>query len=260
MKRTLIILYALTAGLLSAGEPGSSPSNAWLIPTGSTGVTGTFVRDTDTHWYRFLAAPTLVYTVRVDNETLWDHDVALRIFADGEDVASANSAIHPEESSSLVWTNTGGVRSYYLEVSPFLQFTTGTYSVVVNANDTDTDGDGIPDAWETLYFGGPTNAVATETNAAGVSNWDAFVTGIDPNDPDGALRARMDRGADGMELRWNTVPYAAYRVESSTNILDSAGWVFRGRYVTGSLGGEMMHVDMTGPTLLQYYRIVYEVD
>ena len=260
MKRTLIILCALTAGFLNAVEPGSSPSSAWLIPTGTNGVTGTLVRDTDTHWYRFLAAPTLVYTVRVDNVTLWDHDLALRIFADGEHVALASSAIHPLESSAMVWTNTGGLRYYYLNVSAFLQFTTGTYSVAVSANDTDTDGDGIPDAWETLYFGGPTNAVATNITASGVSTWDAFVTGTDPNDPGGALRVRMDAEANAVALRWNTVPYAAYHVESSTNILNGAGWVFRGRHVTGPLAVEMLHVDMAGSNLIHYYRIAHEMD
>ena len=260
MKRTLIILYALMAGFLHAGEPGSSPSSAGLIPTGTNGVTGTLVRDTDTHWYRFLAAPTLVYTVRVDNVTLWDHDLALRIFADGENVALASSAIHPLESSAMVWTNTGGLRYYYLNVSAFLQFTTGTYSVAVSANDTDTDGDGIPDAWETLYFGGPTNAVVTATNASGMSTWDSFVTGTDPHDPDSALRVRVDANQQTTELRWNAVPHAAYHVESTTNLVSGDGWVFRGRFVTGAQADEPLYIDLTGTHRLQYYRIVYEVD
>ena len=222
---------------------------------------GNLTRDTDVHWYRFLAAPTLAYTVQVNNVTLWDNDLSLRVFAEGEVGASTNSALHSQKGSTLVWTNTGGLRTYYIAVSSFLQFTTGTYAVAVRANDKDTDGDGIPDAWETLYFGGPTNAVATKINASGVSNWESFETGANPNDPDGALRiTHIESTPASTGVRWRAVPYAAYRVESSTNLLSAGGWGYRERVFTGPLAGPELYIDTMRTNRLQCYRVVYELD
>lgn len=45
----------------------------------------------------------------------------------------------------------------------------------------DTDGDGIPDWWEALYFGGPTNAVAdADASGDGMSNLEAYNGGWHP--------------------------------------------------------------------------------
>lgn len=45
----------------------------------------------------------------------------------------------------------------------------------------DTDGDGLPDAWELQYFGGITNAQAdADSDGDGQSNWEHFVSGTDP--------------------------------------------------------------------------------
>lgn len=46
----------------------------------------------------------------------------------------------------------------------------------------DTDGDGLPDDWENLHFGGPTNATATALAANGVNTiLEAYIAGLDPN-------------------------------------------------------------------------------
>ncbi len=53
----------------------------------------------------------------------------------------------------------------------------------------DSDGDGIPDWWETLYFGGPTNAVATELAANEFNTLlEAYIADLNPLDPDAVLR------------------------------------------------------------------------
>jgi hypothetical protein len=261
MKPSAVILWLLASAVPCAGAAGSSATNAIPIPAGSTAVEGDFARDTDVHWYRFFAAPTLVYTVRVENASLWDHDLSFRVFADGETLAATNSVRHSQQGSAVVWTNTGGARNYYVAVTPFLQFTTGTYAVVVSANDADVDSDGLPDAWEALYFGDPTNAVVTDVNASGVSNGESFATGTDPNDPAGALRlAAIEVTPDSTTLEWPVVPYAAYRVESSTNLQAGIGWVPGERALSGPMDGWLLHIDASGPALVKYFRIAYEMD
>lgn len=48
----------------------------------------------------------------------------------------------------------------------------------------DTDGDGIPDWWETLYFGGPTNAIAGAISAGdGLTNLEKYNAGWNPWHP-----------------------------------------------------------------------------
>jgi hypothetical protein len=261
MKMLLLLLFGVAAGALRAEEPGSSPTSALLIQTGGSGLVSRLVRDTDVHWYRFLAAPALVYTVRVDNVSLWDHALSLHIFAEGAEGASTNSAIRAPPGSALVWTNTGGLRHYYVAVSAFLEFTTGTYVVAVDAQDADADGDGLPDAWETLFFGGATNAVATETNAAGETNWRSFVTGANPRDPAGALRVTPVRaGFAGATISWPAVPYASYRIESSTGGLMGSGWSYRERRVTGPAADRQCYLDAAPASPARFYRIVYEMD
>jgi hypothetical protein len=61
---------------------------------------------------------------------------------------------------------------------------TGVVAVAVVDMDGDLDDDGLPDEWETLYFGG-TEAGPAATASNGVNTLlEAYVAGLDPNDPD----------------------------------------------------------------------------
>jgi hypothetical protein len=47
----------------------------------------------------------------------------------------------------------------------------------------DTDGDGLPDWWESLYYGNATNALPQTIAANGFSNLQCYWLGLDPNNP-----------------------------------------------------------------------------
>lgn len=51
----------------------------------------------------------------------------------------------------------------------------------VGFESSDTDGDGIPNTWETRYFGGPTNATASvDSDGDLFSNWEEYLLGTHP--------------------------------------------------------------------------------
>jgi hypothetical protein len=59
----------------------------------------------------------------------------------------------------------------------------------------DRDGDGLPDEWEFLYFGGFTNAMPTDDpNQVHYSNWEHYVSGTDPTYRDLFLRSTEPLG------------------------------------------------------------------
>lgn len=56
----------------------------------------------------------------------------------------------------------------------------------------DSDGDGLPDAWELLHFGN-LNQTPDSLAANGMTVLDNFIAGTAPNDPDSAFRLAIDR-------------------------------------------------------------------
>jgi len=81
--------------------------------------------------------------------------------------------------------------------------------------------DGLPDDWETLYFGSnaanwPKNGASTLL-APGVTVYDAFLWGANPNNPNTWLKQWISNTPEGYFLNWNTVPGAIYQVQTTTN-------------------------------------------
>jgi len=82
----------------------------------------------------------------------------------------------------------------------------------------DLDGDGLPDDWETQYFGGPTNANPTATASNGVNTVrQAYIAGFDPTNPSGAFRISVS----GPVLGWNSISGRVYSIYCTSNLLDN---------------------------------------
>ena len=65
----------------------------------------------------------------------------------------------------------------------------GAYEYQVGAGAQDSDGDGMPDFWESLYFGNPTNAPAGgNPDSDPFSNLDEYIADTDPTDSNDWLR------------------------------------------------------------------------
>jgi len=85
----------------------------------------------------------------------------------------------------------------------------------------DTDGDGLPDWWEVLYFGGITNALASaDGDADGQSNVQEFRAGTHPSNALSVFAVQSFAPASGAYvLQWSSATGRTYAVAASTNLM-----------------------------------------
>jgi hypothetical protein len=100
----------------------------------------------------------------------------------------------------------------------------------------DANGDGLPDDWQSQFFG--TSAVAwpspaIDTDKDGISNRDEFLAGTDPKNAADVLKVALNQTEQGPELSWSALPGGVYQLQMSTN-LESWDNVGGYRFATGS--------------------------
>lgn len=128
---------------------------------------------------------------------------------------------------------------------------------------TDSDGDGIPDAWMMQYFGHPTGLAADKSLASddadgdGMSNLAEYLAGTNPTNALSCLRfTSLAPATNGLRMTWTTVPGKTYVVQTSTN-LSSHFTDLSPNVPAPAIGVSTNYVDTTRsanqPT--RYYRI-----
>lgn len=87
----------------------------------------------------------------------------------------------------------------------------------------DSDGDGIPDWWEDIHFGGPTNAVA-EALAANLRNTvlETYIANLDPHDPEADFQIDWIARpiGEGVRIEWSGASGRVYSVHRATDPAD----------------------------------------
>jgi hypothetical protein len=84
----------------------------------------------------------------------------------------------------------------------------------------DTDGDKLPDWWESRYYGGPTSAQPQTPGANGFTAWQNFLLGLDPRDPAATFKITQAALSNGQPaIAWTSVGGKRYAVESSSNLV-----------------------------------------
>jgi PKD repeat protein len=95
-----------------------------------------------------------------------------------------------------------------------------TLVVVISSAEvvTDIDNDGLPNDWETLYFGGATNANPAAICANGINTViEAYIAGLNPTNPASVFRAA---GTPPSVLSWNSASGRVYSVYWTTNLMN----------------------------------------
>ncbi|MFH0907484.1 MAG: LamG-like jellyroll fold domain-containing protein [bacterium] len=122
----------------------------------------------------------------------------------------------------------------------------------------DTDGDGLPDSWEALYFGGATNAnSAADNDLDGFGNLEEYLAGTDPTDGNSRLRmvSGEGAGASGFVVRWRSASNRAYTILRTTNLLmNGDGFAQLGADIPAT-PPENVYTDATAGADERFYRV-----
>ncbi len=120
-----------------------------------------------------------------------------------------------------------------------------TLTVATNANSIwyeiqvqliDSDGDGLPDAWELAHFRSATAASATaDSDGDGLTNLQEYIAGTDPQNPDSFLRiTEVSRSGNDVVVSFTAVAGRIYTLESKDSLTNTnAPWQNRLRLTNG---------------------------
>jgi hypothetical protein len=132
-----------------------------------------------------------------------------------------------------------------------------------NASDpviTDTDGDGIPDAWEILHGLNPADAADAHLDADGdgLTNLQEFLAGTDPRDAASGLSFTLEHSQDGnFVFRFYGVAGKLYTIQYRDS-LASGGWLKLRDVMPSATGLAEISDPMFVENTERFYRIMLE--
>ncbi len=178
--------------------------------------------------------------------------------------------IPPGETPAIVITNGALCASYTFDstarrvrVQGPLTATAGLNSIVVTYGNNDSDGDGLPDAWETQYgldpldngSGNPNNGPTGDPDGDGMNNLAEFLCGTDPTNSASAFRiVSIVRTNDDLRITWTTAAGKTNALERSGSVATNYAAVFT---ATNTAAGTTNYLDTGAATnsTERYYRV-----
>jgi hypothetical protein len=155
------------------------------------------------------------------NVTLWTPTDSGTLDATILDTTGGGGGLLTGAFSTINWSNTSGWSGLAVTKVDNDLHVTGRYERV-NA---DANANGMPDAWETRYFGSTANALGAadaDWDVDGMSNYGEWVAGTDPTNRLSLLRfgslVQHAVGA-GMVVRWSSESNRFYTLRLSTNLV-----------------------------------------
>lgn len=124
----------------------------------------------------------------------------------------------------------------------------------------DTDGDGIPDAWMTRYFGHPSgkpedlSTAKQDADDDGMTNLQEYLAGTDPRDPASALRLIMATDTS-VELSFTAAADRSYTVEYSDSLAPTDWQRLADIPALSSPPTRTVQIPDPTPNSTRYYRV-----
>ena len=123
---------------------------------------------------------------------------------------------------------------------------------------TDSDRDGLPDAWENANGTNPDIPDGQEDpDGDGMSNEEEFQAGTDPLDPDGLLRLELEDYENGeVTLSFDAVAWKTYTIQYRTS-LTTGSWITLTHVPARAIDGRITVKDVqAGPDRRRFYRLL----
>jgi hypothetical protein len=154
------------------------------------------------------------------NVTLWTPTNSGTLDATILDTTGGGGGLLTGAFSTINWSNTNGWSGLAVTKVDNDLHVTGSFERV-NA---DANANGMPDAWETRYFGSTSHALGApdaDWDRDGASNYGEWVAGTDPTNACSRLMlfAVEQTAATGRAVRWSSESNRLYTLKLSTNLM-----------------------------------------
>ncbi|HUR45767.1 MAG TPA: hypothetical protein VMZ27_07840, partial [Candidatus Saccharimonadales bacterium] len=164
-----------------------------------------------------------------------------------------------DPSSFFTFTapTTPGVSTVYRVVVKNRAFTTGRLASTTIITLADSDGDGIPDEWETRYGYNPNSAAdrAADFDGDGMLNWQEYQAGTDPTNALSNLKLTSLSWSNSLlQMQFQAVSNRTYALQYNTS-LESTNWL----NVSKIVGRRTNHTEVLGDPAsggTRFYRVV----
>lgn len=136
----------------------------------------------------------------------------------------------------------------------------GVYEYQAGAGGADSDGDGLPDFWESLYFGNPTNASASgNPDTDPFSNLTEYISDTDPTDSNDWFRIVAFSNSPESTVYFDSSAARRYTLLGCTNLTGSAWLPVPGAELRPGTGGTDAMQDTNLPPKGPFYKMEVEL-
>lgn len=232
---------------------GNSPNAPQVITPDSAPVEGVIEYDTNHNWYAFTATPEITYQITVTTNTIWDNTVRL---VAPDKITTLAQAVTSNAAAYIEWNHTGAAAQMYLDISGFLDFTTGRYDIVITrTNYVDADADGMPDSWELARFATTTNLASGDWDRDSFSNLQEYWIGSDPTNASSGLRiTAIEHTNNLIAVKWDGFAYGTYRLSKNPHGA-SQNWPHVYRHLQPGTNSPVTYLDANSSDTGHRYRV-----